>query len=258
MRTTLIRRHQIQITCMTLLSILANASVSAEPTISDRGESQIAQTPFEVSYQARLMGTKLTATSTLQPIEDGQFEYHYNTSSILGKATEMSRYALADTTTLIPLFYRYKLSAMGVKRRINLAFDWQTGSVTDRAAKPQWSLELPPGALDPLSMQLQLRNDVMRGKTDLTYQVTRNGRIKEYHYLVETQEITETLIGPLRTVRVRRDRGDDSDKHTVIWLAVDWSYLIAKIQDGKVDGGVQEVVLAGGSIGGATITALDR
>jgi hypothetical protein len=62
----------------------------------------------------------------------------------------------------------------------------------------------------------------------------------------------------LRTVRVRRDRGDDSPKFTMIWLAVDWSYLIAKIRDGQVDGGHQEVALAGGSINGEPITALPR
>lgn len=254
MLNTSTSRRQIKFVCVICVACLGKTSASAEPT----AVSKIAQTPFEVSYQAKLMGTKLTAASKLQQREDGEFEYHYNTSSMLGKATEMSRFALEGSAGLMPLAYRYKLSAMGVKKRINLAFDWQAGRVSDRAAKPQWSMELPPGALDPLSMQLQLRSDVMQGETQLTYEVIRNGRIKEYHFVVEAEEIIDTLVGPLRTLRVKRDRGDDSPKFTMIWLAVDWSYLIAKIRDGKVDGGHQEVVLAGGSIDGATITALQQ
>ncbi len=246
--------RRIRITGLMFVSVLASANAAAE----GNAVAKIVQTPFEVSYQAKLMGTKLTAVSGLQQLETGEFEYHYNTSSMLGKATEMSRFTLADAGRLMPLTYRYKLSAMGVKKRINLAFDWQAGRVSDRAAKPQWSMELPSDAFDPLSMQLQLRSDVMQGETQLTYEVVRNGRVKDYHFVVEAEEIIDTLIGPLRTLRVRRDRGDDSPKFTMIWLAVDWSYLIAKIRDGKVDGGHQEVVLAGGSIDGAKVTALPQ
>ena len=246
----------LRIKCASLIFIFLLAHTNA--TAESNTVAEIAQTPFEVSYQAKLMGTKLTAESGLQQLETGEFEYHYNTSSMLGKATEKSRFALADAGQLMPLAYRYKLAAMGVKKRITLAFDWPAGRVSDRAAKPQWTMELPSGALDPLSMQLQLRSDVMHGETQLTYAVIRNGRIKEYHFDVEAEEIIDTHIGPLRTLRIKRDRGDDSEKFTMIWLAVDWSYLIAKIRDGKVDGGHQEVVLAGGSIDGARITALQQ
>ena len=246
--------RQIGIAGLMFILLLAHTNTNAE----GNAVAEMAQTPFEVSYQAKLMGIKLTAVSGLQQLETGEFEYHYNTSSMLGKATEMSRFSLADAGHLMPLAYRYKLSAMGVKKRINLVFDWQNGRVTDRAAKPQWSMELSPDVFDPLSMQLQLRSDVMQGETQLNYEVVRNGRIKDYHFVVEAEEIVETLVGPLRTLRIRRDRGDDNPKFTMIWLAIDWSYVMAKIRDGKVDGGYQDVVLAGGTLDGEPINAMNR
>ena len=256
MINTKINRRQIWCFCLGITFFLTNSNVIAEPLEAGSNAVKSAITQFNVSYQSTLMGTKLTATSKLRPLEGGLYEYSYNTKSMLGKASETSRFTLAENTRPVPQAYKYKLSAMGVKNRISLAFDWETGRVTDRAAEPRWTLDLPSGALDPLSMQLKLREDVMRGETSLTYQVTRKGRIKEYHFVVEAEEITETLIGPLRTVRVRRDRGDDSPKFTMIWLAVDWSHTIAKIRDGMVDGRTQEVVLAGGSVDGVPISPL--
>ena len=91
----------------------------------------------------------------------------------------------------------------------------------------------------------------------MTYQVVRDGRMKDYHYVVEEPEITDTLIGPLRTPRVRRDRGGDSPKITKIWLAVEWSHVIVKILDGKAGGPDQEVIFAAGTVGGVPISPMN-
>ena len=47
-----------------------------------------------------------------------------------------------------------------------------------------------------------------------------------------SEQILQTAIGPLNTVKVERVI-DDANKTVIIWLATDWDYLIVKLQQSK-------------------------
>ena len=42
-------------------------------------------------------------------------------------------------------------------------------------------------------------------------------------------EVLETAIGPLNTVKLQRIR-EDEKRQTVMWLATDWDYLAVKLE----------------------------
>jgi hypothetical protein len=236
--------------------LLSTTGAGAQvPAIADDGHS--AGTRFEARYQARVMGTQLKGTANLLQIDDDLWEYRFDTSSLLGKVTEVTRYRIAENGWLTPALYKYRQSALGNNKRVLLSFDWRAGRVTDTAPKKPWTLTLSPGTLDPLSMQLQLRDDVKRGKKSMQYRLPRDGRMKTYRFVVEGTETTDTVLGPLRTIRVGRDRGEGSDKFTRLWLARDWDHLIVKIRDGKIDGGEHEILLVSGSVNGIPVTPLE-
>ena len=93
-------------------------------------------------------------------------------------------------------------------------------------------LELEAGYLDMITHRLQLRRDLSAGQQVFSYPVISRGKLKQYSYKVVSEEILQTAIGPLNTVKVERVI-DDSDKSVSVWLATDWDYLIVRLQQSK-------------------------
>ena len=69
------------------------------------------------------------------------------------------------------------------------------------------------------------------------------------------EEVLDTPLGKLNTVKLERIRSATSSRSTIIWLAPDWQFLVARIE--QVDGSLQmQLVLETADIGGAAVTAL--
>ncbi len=87
----------------------------------------------------------------------------------------------------------------------------------------------------PLSYQFAMRQDLLDGRRELAYPVVRRGRLKEYRYLIQGEEILDTPLGELQTLKLKRDR-DSSDRETYLWVAVNLDYLPVKLhqqEDGE-------------------------
>ena len=84
----------------------------------------------------------------------------------------------------------------------------------------------------PEEHRLQLRRDLSAGKQVFSYPVISRGKLKQYSYKVVSEEILQTAIGPLNTVKIERVI-DDGDKSVSVWLATDWDYLIVKLQQSQ-------------------------
>ena len=83
-----------------------------------------------------------------------------------------------------------------------------------------------------ITHRLQLRRDLSAGQQVFSYPVISRGKLKQYSYKVVSEQILQTAIGPLNTVKVERVI-DDGDKSVSVWLATDWDYLIVKLQQSK-------------------------
>src|SRR5690625_8003441 len=82
---------------------------------------------------------------------------------------------------------------------------------------------------DPLSYQVQLQRDLIDGRENLSYQIANNGGLREYSFEVVDEEVLETPLRKVNTVKVMRSR-KNHDRVTYAWLAKDWDNLLRRLQ----------------------------
>jgi hypothetical protein len=150
-----------------------------------------------------------------------------------------------------PLEYRYKRRGLGRNRDTGLDFDWKRGTVTNLQGDT-WGLEKTEGVQDKLSYQIQLQKDIMEGRKELAYQIAQNDHLRSYRFEIVGKEVLDTPLGKVNTVKIMRSR-KDSDRSTYAWLAKDWHYLLARMQQ-EEDGESQSINISRARVNGKTIT----
>lgn len=121
------------------------------------------------------------------------------------------------------------------KRTIELDFDWSTGQVLALYKTKQYQLALPPRAVDPLSLHLLAMWDLQRGHHPSEYILVTKNQVKAYQVEQRVEDIVETPLGNLASLRVSRRRSGSS-RATTVWFAPSLDYLpiqIAQHKDGK-------------------------
>ena len=102
-------------------------------------------------------------------------------------------------------------------------FDWTNSKARyHKDGSDTVEVELESGYLDIITHRLQLRRDLQAGKQAFSYPVISRGKLKQYNYQVASEQILNTAVGPLNTVKVERIT-EDSDKSVSVWLATDWT-----------------------------------
>lgn len=150
-----------------------------------------------------------------------------NASAMFASLSESSRFTLSPE--LQPQRYTFLRKIFGKKRSAQLDFDWPNSQVTNNVNDKPWRMEIQPGVLDKLSVQLQLRLDLQKGKNELNYLVADGGTLKNYRFNIQGNEQITTPAGTFNAVKVVRDRGENSSRKTWIWFAPELDYMIVKI-----------------------------
>lgn len=211
------------------------------------GQPEIALTPFEAVYRASLdAGLTLNARATrrLEQQEDGNWLFRFDVSSLLADRTESVRFAW-DGQRVIPQQYHYSLSGWVVSnRQARLDFDWSRQRVLNDVMGQPWYLDIQPGVLDKLGFQLQLRQDVKRGKRRMRYQVADGGLLKTYEFAVEGREMLSTANqGEVETLLVHKVKAPYRERDLRLWLAPAWDYLVVRMVQEEEDGSRHEIQL---------------
>ena len=81
--------------------------------------------------------------------------------------------------------------------------------------------------------------------------------IDEYRFRVIAEEVVSTSLGSLNSVKISRDHGQGSEKKTIIWLAVDWDYLLVKMLRVSGSGAETKLTLKSASVDGVRVVALE-
>lgn len=208
---------------------------------------------FNATYAAQLSGFSVTATRELKTLADGSQELRFSAESWLAKIEEVSQFQWSETGQLIPNNYEYHRTGLGRDRHAVLTFNWQKKRVTNNVQSKPWKMEIPEAALDKLSYQLQLRQDLLAQKPVLSYQVADGGRLKTYHFEVLKEETLDTPVGKLITVKVKKVRASGKKRVTYLWLAKDWNYLLVRLQQKESDGKHYEINLAQAELNGEQV-----
>lgn len=221
-------------------------------TFSSLNQAELPQ-PFNAVYKAQYGSLTITATRSLQKLNDDTMELRFAAKSWLARIEEVSQFNWDDQGQLVPHVYRYQRSGLGRDRKALLNFDWQTQKVVNNVQNKPWTMDLPQAALDKLSYQLQLRHDLLNDKHDMRYQIADGGRLKTYEFEILQDEVLDTPVGQLNTTKVKRIRKNNK-RITYLWLAKDWNHLVVKIQQKEKDGKHYEINLASASLNGKTVT----
>jgi hypothetical protein len=148
-------------------------------------------------------------------------------------AVETSRWQMKDGR-IEPLEYQSQRKGGDDDENEHLIFDWETGKVKNIGAGRHWEIDLPPGTLDRLVLQLAMLFDLRDGATHFDYKIPRQGRIKEYRFALVGEEDINLTPGVYHTLKVGRTN-DDKDRSWV-WSAPELDYFPVRFMKKKKSG----------------------
>lgn len=243
-----------------LLLVAASSALGHTHTGTSSGstaECQSKISPYHATYSAKFSGLNINAVQKLEEIEPGIYRESLRAKNFIGSVNEQSTFQLTADHQLQPTKYSYTRSVFGRDRSEVQDFDWQSSVVQyQRGSNAKTELAIEPGILDMITHRLQLRRDLIAGKQVFSYPVISRGKLKQYDYRLVSEQILQTAIGPLNTVKVERVI-DDAEKTVSVWLATDWDYLIVKLQQSKGKDG-HHLELKGAVINNKKLTPLAK
>ena len=209
--------------CITLFILLLSQSALANP---------VELKPYRAVYSNKVDATISISGEAIRELkqrDDGTWELSVEASAMMAKISESTHVTLRDNQ-LLPLRYDYHRRILTRNRNAQLRFDWDAGHVTTDIEDKPWRMSIEPGVHDKLSYQLQMPADIAAGQTALSYQVADGGHIQTYRFKVMGEDLVDTPAGQFNAIRVERDRGEGSDRETLIWFAPELDYIIVRLE----------------------------
>ncbi len=185
---------------------------------------------FTARYDVRVNNIKVgESVFSLSRLENNEYLYKQRTKSTgfaamflseSGKNTSRWRY---NENGIQVLEYRSKRKGGDADDNVHLIFDWDAMIVTNHK-EPNWSIEVPNGALDSMVMQLAMLLQLRDGQKQFEFNVVRgDGAIKIYQFAT-TGAATTTIMGnDFKTIELSRT--NDSKDVSRVWSAPDLHYF---------------------------------
>ena len=232
---------------LTLL-LIASLVLLIASTGRSFGDGEAPYPEFIANYDASAGGFGVgTVTVSLKHEGGGRYLYTQETrsSGIIswfssGDAIETSRWQLKDGR-IQPLEYQSQREGGDDDDNEHLIFDWDKGKVRNTGAGEHWEIDLPPGTLDRLVMQLAMLFDLRDGATRFDYQIPRQGRLKDYRFALLGEDDISLTPGVYHTLKVGRTN-DDKDQSWV-WSAPELDYFPVQFMKKKKKGITMELEL---------------
>ncbi len=237
-----------------IMLIILPYSLEAEPA---------PPSPFTAEYEAQYGGFKAKAERSLEISDSGQVEMNTQLRlKLLGKTlSTIKEQSILDpdalTGELKPAAYSFIQTGLG-KRSRYISFDWENGQANADIGSDRFEIPLEFAVADNLSTYLELRNHLMAGEKDIIFPAIDKGELEQYHFKVIGEEDVKTSLGLLRTVKVERVREPGSNRSTIIWLALDWDYLLVKLEQQEKDSRGIRLELKNASVKGDSVTGKNQ
>ncbi len=233
---------------LALVSLLAGSAVAETKAVP----GSLAPVVFDNVYKAKLYGFNVTVTNRLTSLGNNQYDLLFKAETMIGSVTETSRMQwLPETKTIQPLHYVYKRRGLGKKRDADLSFNWLEKSLINNVDNSRWQMNIVDQVQDKLSYQVQLAQELRAGKKNFTYQIADGGELKEYRFEVLGEELLETPLGKVNTIKVKRSRSNNK-RVTYAWVAPDWHYLLVRLQQ-EEGGKAYTIYITDANLNGKTI-----
>jgi hypothetical protein len=139
---------------------------------------------------------------------------------------------------VIPQSYVYRLNYGPVNRRREVRFDEETDVIRSLYKKTWYELPKAPGTLDRMSQQEQLRLLLLNDpspRQDIRLRVADGRKVKHYVFRYLEDEVIDTPMGAVRTMRFEREHSNPEERQSYFWVAPAWDYLMVRtvhVEDG--------------------------
>ncbi len=117
---------------------------------------------------------------------------------------------------------------MGIKKASQLDVNHGNKTLTRTVENELDNLAYAERSLDRLSFQLQLQQDLLLDKPNVTYKIVHNQNIKNNQFDIIGEEIITTKAGDLKTLKIKVIR-ENSSLITFIWVATEWQFLLVRL-----------------------------
>jgi hypothetical protein len=198
--------------------------------------------PFTATYQMSIKGLTTTATRTLIKNTDGTWLLRDNAAYLFFKIDEQSIFRI-EKNNLVPQQYGYE---QGSERDYHLRFDWNKNYAFSNYKKKDIRYGLTPGAIDRLTLQLQLQLELKdnRGPDEKgrDYAVADEKDLKTYRITLIGKE-SITLNGKkIEAIHLQQQRpGKQRINH--LWLDPARNYQMVKFEQWEKGVKTSEMVL---------------
>lgn len=184
--------------------------------------------PFSATYNLSIENKyKGTATRTLSQ-QGNQWLYQVNAhSGKIASATQSTTFQNSNGT-ILPIKSSTQYKIFGVGRTTNLTFNHAKKQFTSTYKGETKTISMPKTALDDLSLEIQIREDLKANKFRGSYVMADRNKSENVPF---TKSATSKITVPAGTYDVIRiDRlHDDKNRKTSFWLAPSLNYLPVKV-----------------------------
>lgn len=215
---------------------------------------------FQARYEADAYGITAEAERSLTKIGDNRYRLRNKIEAgmlgnTLAELDESSEFDWQEGR-VIPKSYSYIQS--GISQSIEqIQFDWEYETALSIEDDESWPIPLEEGVIDKLSYQLQIREYLnSTDETEFRFQVIDSDEIESHLYGVVAEEIFETELGRLNTVKIERVRDPSDARTTTIWLASDWEYLLVGLVQTDRRGRKVELKIDAATVNGEVVQSL--
>lgn len=224
-------------TIMSLLSKLFKTTTVATTVLAGASLSANAAdlSGFSATYAVKVDGKSGTATRTLT--KNGN-NYNYAVkASVAGVASvnQSASFSLSGGK-ILPSSSNMSVKVFGVGRTHNIKFNNSAKSVTSTYKGKTDTLKMSGQAYDDLSLESQIRQELINGKFSGSYHLVKKTNIERTTFRKAGSSKLTVPAGTYDVIRIDRVH-DDRERATSFWLAPSLNYLPIKVSqtnDGKV------------------------
>lgn len=191
--------------------------------------------PFSANYNFSYDKYSGTATRTLAL--DGN-EWVYTMSANVGKLASAGQSAVFvnQNGNITPLAASTRYKIFGVTSATDLTFDQKNRQYSSKYKGKTKNIPMSGTALDDLSLEMQIREDLKAGKFRGNYVLAGRNKADSVPFTKSATTKINVPAGTFDVVRIDRVH-DDENRSTSFWLAPSLDYLPVKVvqnDDGKV------------------------
>ena len=221
-----------------LTALTTSASIAAigalsmtAPILANAKTIQPSNANYSFTVEDKYKGT---ATRTLNK-SGNTWKYNVNARVAgVASAAQNSTFTI-NGNNVIPTQASTTYKLLGIGRTHKLDFDPSSKKVVSNYKGKSTTMNMAQQAFDDLSLEVQIRQDLLNGKFSGNYYMAKKDKIEKTPFKKSGNTKITVPAGTFDTVRVDRIHDDDS-RSTSFWLAPSLDYLpvkVSQVNDGK-------------------------